>query len=186
MRTAQFVVSAKRRAVREIRGPSLRKAVSAVSRNRRSLALSPPGGTRPSVSLSPPGGGEGRGEVGESRAVAEAHLTLPLRGPLPLPPEGRRGVLATRNDRDARLSEAISVQSLWCPPDRIYSRHGYGPVRLSGNALAGAYLLLRHPGFHRTRPGTYGHCHSQVGVCSWLPGSRAAPKPRNDAHLRIS
>src|SRR5205807_8036629 len=44
--------------------------------------------------LSAPGGGEGWGEVGDSRAPAGAHLTLPsLRdGPLPLPPEGRRGV----------------------------------------------------------------------------------------------
>ncbi len=44
-------------------------------------------------SLSDPGGGEGWGEVGDSRAVAGTHLTLPaLRaGPLPLPPEGRRG-----------------------------------------------------------------------------------------------
>src|SRR5205085_9393593 len=42
------------------------------------------------------GGGEGRGEVGDSRALADkAHLTLPaLRaGPLPLRPEGRRGTL---------------------------------------------------------------------------------------------
>src|SRR5882762_6242608 len=47
--------------------------------------------TANSISLSALGGGEGRGEVGESRTVAEAHLTLPLRGPLPLPPcEGRR------------------------------------------------------------------------------------------------
>jgi len=48
----------------------------------------------PSLSLSAPGGGEGRGEVGDCRALASiAHLTLPaLRaGPLPLPPEGRRG-----------------------------------------------------------------------------------------------
>src|SRR5215207_5073624 len=44
-------------------------------------------------SLSAPGGGEGRGEVEDSRALADAHLTLPRlrRGPLPLPPEGRRG-----------------------------------------------------------------------------------------------
>src|SRR5204862_24027 len=44
-------------------------------------------------SLSAPGGGEGWGEVGDSSAVAGTHLTLPaLRaGPLPLPPEGRRG-----------------------------------------------------------------------------------------------
>src|SRR5260221_406121 len=39
------------------------------------------------------GGGEGWGEVGDSRAPADTHLTLPsLRdGSLPLPPEGRRG-----------------------------------------------------------------------------------------------
>src|SRR5437870_2291885 len=44
-------------------------------------------------SLSAPGGGEGWGEVGDSSAVANPHLTLPsLRGgPLPLPPEGWRG-----------------------------------------------------------------------------------------------
>src|SRR5205823_11419851 len=44
------------------------------------------------VSLSAPGGGEGRGEVGDSRALADTHLTLPaLRaGSLPLRPEGRR------------------------------------------------------------------------------------------------
>jgi len=45
------------------------------------------------ISLSAPGGGEGRGEVGDSRAPAEAHLTLPIAdatGPLPLPPKGRR------------------------------------------------------------------------------------------------
>jgi hypothetical protein len=52
------------------------------------------GSNRVEFSLSAPGGGEGRGEVGDSRAVACTHLTLPaLRaGPLPLPPEGRRGV----------------------------------------------------------------------------------------------
>jgi hypothetical protein len=56
------------------------------------------------ISLSALGGGEGRGEVGDSRALAGTHLTLPIptdqvRGlkahdamdPLPLPPEGRRG-----------------------------------------------------------------------------------------------
>src|SRR5436309_10466929 len=44
--------------------------------------------------LSAPGGGEGWGEVGDSRTLADTHLTLPsLRdGPLPLRPEGRRGI----------------------------------------------------------------------------------------------
>ena len=42
--------------------------------------------------LPPPAGGEGRvrGAAGPVRGAA--HLTLPLRGPLPLPPEGRRGL----------------------------------------------------------------------------------------------
>jgi hypothetical protein len=51
------------------------------------------GGRANSISLSAPGGGEGRGEVGDSGVLAGAHLTLPLRGPLPLPPEGRRRLL---------------------------------------------------------------------------------------------
>ena len=32
----------------------------------------------PIFSLSAPGGGEGRGEVGDSRALANTHLTLPI------------------------------------------------------------------------------------------------------------
>src|SRR5258708_7320044 len=57
-------------------------------------------GTRRSMAikrfLAALGGGEGRGEVGDARAFADTHLTLPaLRaGPLPLPPEGRRGDFA--------------------------------------------------------------------------------------------
>src|SRR2546428_8116138 len=49
----------------------------------------------PTSSLSAPGGGEGRGEVGDARALGNTHLTLPRlrRGPLPLPPDGRRGVI---------------------------------------------------------------------------------------------
>jgi very-short-patch-repair endonuclease len=46
------------------------------------------------LSLSAPGGGEGRGEVGDSRAPAGAHLTLPVAdatGPLPLPLKGGEG-----------------------------------------------------------------------------------------------
>jgi len=62
-------------------------------------------------SLSAPGGGEGRGEVGDSRALADQptspshpHPSLPRErgrvreggGPLPLPPKGRRGQIAAR------------------------------------------------------------------------------------------
>src|SRR5207249_9837696 len=77
-------------------------------------------GPRPDVlinSLSAPGGGEGWGEVGDSGALAGTHLTLPaLRdGPLPLPPEGRRGELAadppwrTAGDTVERL-EALALR----------------------------------------------------------------------------
>src|SRR6266850_7814596 len=37
-------------------------------------------GSAREFSLSAPGGGEGRGEVGDSRAPADTHLTLPRRG----------------------------------------------------------------------------------------------------------
>src|SRR5438132_124215 len=68
-------------------------------RSQRWSEHQPDGATRwPSCedSLSAPGGGEGWGEVGDARALANTHLTLPRlrRGPLPLPPEGRRGLLA--------------------------------------------------------------------------------------------
>ena len=58
-------------------------------------------GVRAGNSLSAPGGGEGWGEVGDSRALADTHLTLPLlrNGPLPLPPEGRRGVFSLSGER---------------------------------------------------------------------------------------
>src|SRR6267143_6001487 len=47
------------------------------------------------LTLSPPAGGRGQGEGGRRTDRVITHLTLPLRGPLPLPPEGRRGILAT-------------------------------------------------------------------------------------------
>jgi hypothetical protein len=39
----------------------------------------------------------------------------------------------------------------------------------------------------RVRPGTYEHPPSTVfiGPCAWLPGSWAAPAPRNDGHLEL-
>jgi len=46
-----------------------------------------------------PRGRRGQGEVGDSTALASAHLTLPasLAGPLPLPPEGRREITGARS-----------------------------------------------------------------------------------------
>src|SRR5438093_7992574 len=46
-----------------------------------------------SISLSAPGGGEGRGEVGDSRALASAHLALPrcARAPSLSPLKGGEG-----------------------------------------------------------------------------------------------
>ena len=47
-----------------------------------------------SAPIGPWRGGEGRGEVGDARAPADTHLTLPIAAatdPLPLRPEGQRG-----------------------------------------------------------------------------------------------
>src|SRR5713101_457272 len=62
-------------------------------------------------SLSAPGGGEGRGEVGDSRALADTHLTLPRlrRGSLPLPPEGRRGHFRERLDQRLGRQERVDA-----------------------------------------------------------------------------
>src|SRR6266849_9587094 len=51
-----------------------------------------------------PIGGEGWGEGADSRALADTHLTLPRlrRGPLPLPPAGRRGQILMPPGRDKR------------------------------------------------------------------------------------
>src|SRR6266481_815042 len=61
----------------------------------------------PSFSLSPRRpGGEGRGEGGRGPGSSAAHLTLPSPrdGPLPLPPEGRRGAVLAGSDEKARDS----------------------------------------------------------------------------------
>src|SRR6266496_1682623 len=69
--------------------------------------------TPPEDSLSarhgPLGGGEGRGEVGDSRASTETHLTLPaLRaGPLLLPPKGGEGYRCSRSAL-ARDGQAVA------------------------------------------------------------------------------
>src|SRR5829696_5141501 len=75
----------------------------------------------PYFSLSAPGGGEGWGEVGDSRAVADTHLTLPaLRaGPLPLPSEGRRGNCRRQAlsgcDNLSYPAAQIAASRLWIP-----------------------------------------------------------------------
>src|SRR5271168_1367137 len=63
----------------------------------------------PPLTLSPrrPGGG-GRGRGADVLVGGAAHLTLPLRGSLPLPPEGRRGTLG-RSWSCRRASGCASV-----------------------------------------------------------------------------
>src|SRR4029077_295860 len=80
-----------------------------------------------SISLSAPGGGEGRGEVGDSGALADAHLTLPpptaharvrlsggasprRQGPLPPPPEGRRGASHRRSGMTKKERAAWAIR----------------------------------------------------------------------------
>src|SRR5207248_3968458 len=59
--------------------------------------------------LSAPGGGEGRGEVGIPERSPITHLTLSRlrRGPLPLPPEGRRG-----KRRRCRLGVVVAIATV--------------------------------------------------------------------------
>src|ERR1700756_1797152 len=65
---------------------------------------------------------------------------------------------------------------------RPFERHRFAAACNRGVALGLAHALRR-----RARPGTYAHGHSQVGIglCFWVPGSRAAPEPRNDEYLRF-
>src|SRR5216683_7602178 len=72
----------------------LDEAMADLGHGRSLLGKGPSVGTALVVHpLSALGGGEGRGEVGDSRALAGTHLTLPRlrRGPLPLPLKGGEG-----------------------------------------------------------------------------------------------
>src|SRR5215204_988074 len=90
--------------------------------------------SRPFNSLSAPGGGEGRGEVGDSRAVADTHLTLPsLRdGPLPLPPKGRRGAKPGADTHSTEIREAIRERALAMGFDAV----GFAAAHLAERARA--------------------------------------------------
>ncbi len=77
--------------------------------------------------------GEGRVRGADVPVRGAAHLTLPLRGPLPLPPEGRRGLLAPVSvEWDGGLATAFSS------PDSPAARgegNGWGlgpPLRSAG------------------------------------------------------
>src|SRR5713226_9961971 len=107
------------------------------------------------LSLSALGGGEGRGEVGDSRALVDTHLTLPRlrRGPLPLPPEGGEGRSHAPGSPAAQAAIArpisgpasswmkwlpATVISLWLGQARQNSRGA--PVRIApGSALMNSF-----------------------------------------------
>src|SRR5207253_2782693 len=101
----------RRRAGREAGGASFDDLVGAGEQYRFSL----------SARHGPTGGGKGRGEVGDSRALAGTHLTLPLAdasGPLPLPPKGRRGQFGLRahSIRAGQSRSRSTSRSLRPPP----------------------------------------------------------------------
>ena len=95
-------------------------------------------------SLSALEGGEGRGEVGDSRAVAGPHLTLPLRGPLPLPPEGRRGAFGPAIHVLSRYAPLLLLAFAWEAVSRlsIVSPAALPPL----DKVAAAWLNLAESG----------------------------------------
>ena len=108
----------------KIRALSLRKFASEISRKRRLLILSP---RRP--------GGEGRVRGVDEPVRGIAHLTLPplsahacvrlsggaspmRQGPLPLPPDGRRGALANRmTDMRCAVERNDKLATVFVSPD---------------------------------------------------------------------
>ena len=83
---------------------------------------------RASTAPSPPRGRRGQGEVGDARAPAVTHLTLPRRrrGPLPLPPEGRRGY--------DQADETITVDSTTARSASTAGSNGIIPVSGTGTS----------------------------------------------------
>ncbi|HLY54745.1 MAG TPA: glycosyltransferase family 4 protein [Stellaceae bacterium] len=87
-------------------------------------------------------GGEGQGEVGSAQPVPTAHLTLPLRGSLPLPPEGRRGCvrLLAIGSVIPRKGHALLVEALGGLKDLDWRLTIVGSL----DRDAGATAALRH------------------------------------------
>src|SRR5713226_7479001 len=81
-------------------------------------------------SLSAPGGGEGRVRWGIPERGASTHLTLPsLRdGPLPLPPEGRRGAIDSKVCASPRRRPATRGSAGRGPPPRKSPRRRRPPA----------------------------------------------------------
>ncbi len=105
-----------------------------------------------SISSPPQGGGEDQGEVGDSRALAGAHLTLPsLRDePLPLPPTGGEG--ASPESRLGLELRVIAASLLKFPPEQMALRDafydlGFDSISLTrlADAIATAYGIPLSP-----------------------------------------
>src|SRR6266700_563084 len=77
-------------------------------------------------------GGEGRVRGADEPVCGAAHLTLPgtvAPGPLPLPPEGRRGAFSrtpTGSRQHDRLSKAVVLQPLSVPRTALRSKGNRG------------------------------------------------------------
>jgi hypothetical protein len=116
LRTDQFVVPRKRRAVRGKSRP-------------RSCPQVPP--NNPPFTLSPRWpGGEGRVRGADEAVSGLAHLTLPgafAPGPLPLPPEGRRGALFLNTKPTAErlpIEQGRSITTHFDSPDGLARKRG--------------------------------------------------------------
>src|SRR5439155_25680940 len=104
--------------------------------------------------LSAPGGGEGWGEVGDSRTLADTHLTLPaLRaGPLPLRPEGRRGLKKRLRRSSANLGPAAGPAQVVCTAKEAHlSERGATRLYIPGALLPGTAVALDAGQTHRLR-----------------------------------
>src|SRR5580704_12388423 len=73
------------------------------------------------------------------------------------------------------------------PNQRIHQVTGTNGAMRQEMPFVGAYFFVI-PGWSAgpgPEPMNTGHSRAGRGLCSWVPGSRAAPEPRNDEYFRF-